>query len=123
MFYTLISLYMPQVNEDVVVPDWDAFEIIRTKSDGTEERSQMQKGPDGFIIGTFGDRVVVLDAPNLMLLPRQVQNVEVKKRPAKNANIMKKPASADVSGPEENKEDDLDSALWEKPKQAHDNTI
>ena len=78
----------------------------------------MEAGPDGFIIGRFGEHVVVLDAPNLML-------TSIKKRPAaenksKKGNKMKKPAAAadvDVSCAEEQKKDDHDVELWDKPKQ------
>ena len=62
----------------------------------------MEKGPDGFIIGQFGKHVVVLDAPNLMLVSVPTS----KKRPA--ANTMKKPAAADGSA--EEKADDVDVA-------------
>ena len=90
----------------IVVPDWGTFEILRTTSDGIEERAKMEKGPDGFIIGQFGKHVVVLDAPNLMLVSVPTS----KKRPA--ANTMKKPAAADGSA--EEKADDVDVAtVWE----------
>ena len=76
----------------------------------------MEKGPDGFIIGQFGKHVVVLDAPNLMLVSVPTS----KKRPA--TNTMKKPAAA--VGRAEEIADDVDVAIvWEKPKQAHDPTL
>lgn len=64
---------------EVVTPDWDRREIIRTKSDATEERAAMEKGPEGFIIGKFETGVVTLDAPNLLLVPKII------KRPASEA--------------------------------------
>ena len=111
-----LKIFCEVVQDAVVVPDWSTFEILRTTSDGIEERAKMEKGPDGFIIGQFGKHVVVLDAPNLMLVSVPTS----KKRPA--ANTMKKPAAADGSA--EEKADDVDVAIvWEKSKQAHDPTL
>ena len=109
---------MPPVTE-VVTPDWDKREIIRTKSDATEERATMEKGPEGFIIGKFETGVVTLDAPNLLLVPKII------KRPASEAAKKKKPAAGDGTGatdPMVGEDADVAdaSALWEtpEPKQA-----
>ena len=103
---------------EVVTPDWERREIIRTKSDATEERAAMEKGPEGFIIGKFETGVVTLDAPNLLLVPKII------KRPAAEA-AKKKPAAADGTGATDQMVgEDVDvtvaSELWEtpEPKQA-----
>ena len=91
----------------------------------------MQAGPDGFILAKFGDDVVALEYPNLML-------TDVKKRPAAG----KRPAAAPTGwydeelAPEEaeaeqqkkeQKEEDADAepgsaVSWPAPKQASQQT-
>jgi hypothetical protein len=117
-----LRLIFEVVQEYTADPDWSTFEIICTTIEGIEERAKMEKGPDGFIIGKFGKHVVVLDAPNLMLVSAQTSKETpsgktMKVKPMKK--MKKKPAAADGSAKE--KEADVDDAdIWDKPKQAHD---
>ena len=81
-----ICLHAHQVMPETVVADWSTKEVIRLIG-GLEERTPMQKGPDGKIIGVFGEEVETIDYGNLML---DITAKVLKKPAAKKKNKRKK---------------------------------
>lgn len=88
-----ICLHAHQVMPETVVADWSTKEVIRLIG-GLEERTPMQKGPDGKIIGVFGEEVETIDYGNLVL---DITAKVLKKPAAKKKNKKKKGA---ISGEE-----------------------
>ena len=78
-------MHANQVMPVSVVPDWSTKEVIRLIG-GLEERTPMQKGPDGKINGVFDEEVETIDYGNLML---DIKEKVLKKPAAKKKNKKK----------------------------------
>ena len=73
--------------------------MVRIKADGTEEKSSMAPGPDGFAISTFpNEEPVVTEMPNLLLTIHLKKTTHPKKTIAPKEVIKKKPAVEETKG-------------------------